>query len=70
MLTGEMPKQLVLFGIEPRDIVFGIGLSGEVKEGLEHLIEVVVEDLRRIGCTVEKLQQGEMSQLESIWGKI
>jgi hydrogenase maturation protease len=70
MLTNEMPKQLVLFGIEPKDIVLGIGLSGEVKAGLEHLIEVVVEDLRRIGCTVEKLQQGEMSPLESIWGKI
>jgi hydrogenase maturation protease len=70
MLTDEMPKQLVLFGIEPKDIVFGIGLSGEVKAGLEHLIEVVVEDLRRIGCMVEKLQQGEMSPLESIWGKI
>ena len=70
MLTDEMPKQLVLFGIEPKDIVLGIGLSGEVRGGLDHLIEVVVEDLRRIGCIVEKCPQDEISQVESIWGNI
>lgn len=69
-LTDEMPKQLVLFGIEPKDIVFGIGLSREVKAGLNHLIEVVVEDLRRIGCAVEKRPQDEVSHTESIWGRI
>lgn len=69
-LTGEMPKQLVLFGIEPKEIVLGIGLSREVRTGLDHLIEVVVEDLRRIGCVVEKLEEHEISQVESVWGKV
>ena len=70
MLTDEMPKQLVLFGIEPKDIVLGIGLSREVRKGLDHLLEVVVDDLRRIGCEVDKLEQHEISQEESIWGKV
>lgn len=69
-LTGEMPKQLVLFGIEPKEIVLGIGLSREVRRGLEHLIEVIVEDLRRIGCVVVKLEEHEISQVESVWGKV
>ncbi|NJD57163.1 MAG: HyaD/HybD family hydrogenase maturation endopeptidase [Nitrospirae bacterium] len=70
MLTDEMPKRLVLFGIEPKDIVFGIGLSREVREGLAHLLEVVADDLRSVGCEVVKLEEHEISQEESIWGKV
>jgi hydrogenase maturation protease len=69
-LTDEIPKQLVLFGIEPKEIVLGIGLSKEVRSGLDHLVEVVVQDLMRIGCGVEKLEQHEISLHESIWGKV
>jgi hydrogenase maturation protease len=69
-LTDEMPKQLVLYGIEPKDIVLGIGLSSEVRASLDRLIEVVVEELRSIGCRVEKLEEHEIQQTESVWGKV
>jgi hydrogenase maturation protease len=69
-LTDEMPKQLVLYGIEPKDIVLGIGLSSEVRASLDRLIEVVVEELRSIGCRVEKLEEHEIPQTESVWGKV
>ncbi len=69
-LTDELPKRLVLFGIEPKEIVLGIGLSQEVRGGLDHLLEVIVEDLRRIGCIVKKLEEHEISQEESIWGRV
>ena len=45
-LTDEMPKQLVLFGIEPKEIVLGIGLSTEVRANLDRLIQVVVDELK------------------------
>ena len=69
-LTDEMPKQLVLFGIEPKEIVLGIGLSTEVRANLDRLIQVVVDELKRIGCDVKALAPHEISQTESIWGKI
>ena len=69
-LTDEMPKQLVLFGIEPKEIVLGIGLSTEVRANLDRLIQVVVDELKRIGCDVEALAPHEISQTKSIWGKI
>lgn len=69
-LTEELPKQLVLFGIEPKDIVLGIGLSREVRNGLDRLLEVVVEDLRRLGCDVEELGPDEIGTAESVWGRV
>jgi hydrogenase maturation protease len=69
-LTDEIPKQLVLFGIEPKEIVLGIGLSEEVRSSLDRLIQVVVDELKRIGCDLEELEQHEISQEESIWGKV
>jgi len=69
-LTDQMPKKLVLFGIEPKEIKMGTGLSAEVRAALDRLLDVVVEDLRGIGCAVEELRPEEILQGESIWGKI
>ncbi len=69
-LTDEIPKKLLLFGIEPKEIVMVIGLSDEVRASMAHLVEVVVDELRRLGCEVMPLQQHEISQTESIWGKM
>ncbi len=69
-LTDEIPKKLVLFGIEPKEIVMVIGLSDEVRASMAHLVGVVVDELRRLGCEVIPLQPNEISQTESIWGKM
>lgn len=69
-LTDELPKRLILFGIEPKDIVMGIGLSDEVRNSMDHLVEVVVEELKRSGCAVNALRPDEISQTESVWGKM
>lgn len=68
-LTGELPKRLVLYGIEPKTIQMGIGFSEEVKAGFEHLLEVVLEDLRGIGVTPLPREHNP-DAAESIWGKI
>ena len=69
-LTDEIPKQLVLFGIEPDRIELGLGLSGAVRENLDRLIQIVVDELGRAGCPVEALEPHEISEAESIWGRL
>lgn len=56
-LTGSVPKNMVLFGIEPKDVTMKLEMSPEVEAGMVHLAEVVVEELRGIGCPVERREQ-------------
>jgi len=58
MLTGELPGRMVLFGIEPKLIEMGVGLSDEVRSGFEKLIGTVLTEIRASGCIVEELPQG------------
>ncbi|MBI5634284.1 MAG: HyaD/HybD family hydrogenase maturation endopeptidase [Nitrospirae bacterium] len=69
-LTDEIPKKLVLFGIEPKEIVMVIGLSDEVRASMGHLVEVVVDELKRLGCDVVPLLPHEISLAESVWGRM
>lgn len=50
LVAGEPPRNLVLFGIEPKDIATGLDLSDEVSESLDKLISCVVDELVSIGC--------------------
>ncbi len=68
-LTGELPKQLVLYGIEPKTIQMGIGFSDEVRAGFDRLLEVVVEELERLGVSVLP-REIDADAAESIWGRI
>jgi hydrogenase maturation protease len=69
-LTDEIPKKLVLFGIEPKEIVMVIGLSDEVRASMGRLVDIVVDELRRLGCEVTPLLPHEISRTESVWGKM
>lgn len=53
-ISGNMPKNLILFGIEPKSMDLTLDLSPEVRDSLHRLLEVVVEELRNLGCSVEK----------------
>ncbi len=48
-LKGELPKHRVLFGIEPGIVRAGLGLSDEVRAGMDGLLEAIVERIGRIG---------------------
>ncbi len=52
-LTDTLPKKMVLFGVEPKQLDVGIGLSPEVAIGMEKIIKVVVEQLRDFGYEVK-----------------
>lgn len=67
-LTGELPKRLVLYGIEPKTIQMGIGFSDEVRAGFDHLLDVVVQELAEIGITVTP-RDHDPEAAESVWGK-
>jgi hydrogenase maturation protease len=68
-VNGELPKQMVLFGIEPKRVELGLVLSDEVKENFEKLIETVKEELSRLGYMLEPLQEGAV-KTKSIWENI
>ncbi len=69
-LTGEMPEYLVLFGVEPKYVDTGLELSGEVRSGLENLLEAVISELRGLGYVEELLKTDKVSGRSSIWGDI
>src|SRR5208283_2106901 len=54
-ISGRLPKNMVLFGVEPKTIELGLGLSDEVKTSFSKLVRVVKEELEHIGCRVEPL---------------
>ena len=53
-LTDIMPKHLTLYGIEPKQLDVGIGLSPEVQAGMEKTIRAVVDQLRHLGYEVKR----------------
>ena len=68
-LTGELPKQMVLFGIEPKRVELGLEMTEEVKGSFEKLVGVVVDELKRIGCPPEPLEECAFGK-ESIWKNV
>ncbi len=60
-LMGMRPKNLVLFGVEPKDLGTGLELSGEVEASLEPLLAMVADELRTLGCSVWPKQSHEES---------
>lgn len=68
-LTGELPKQMVLFGIEPKRVALGLEMTDEVAGSFEKLLGVVVDELKKIGCTPEPLEAAAYGK-ESIWKNV
>jgi len=53
-LCDTMPQHLTLYGIEPKQLDVGIGLSPEVEAGMEKIICAVVDQLRHFGYEVKR----------------
>ena len=47
----RLPKQVVLYGIEIESVESGAPLSAGVCEGLDVVLEMVMQDIERTGCT-------------------
>jgi hydrogenase maturation protease len=56
MLTDELPKNLVLFGVEPESIDIGLDLTETVEASLDKLVGAVADEIRSTGCTVVPIE--------------
>ncbi|MCA1765453.1 MAG: HyaD/HybD family hydrogenase maturation endopeptidase [Desulfobulbaceae bacterium] len=52
-LTGCLPPNIVLFGIEPVSLETAIGLSSEVERNVPLMIEMIKEELASLGLILE-----------------
>jgi hydrogenase maturation protease len=56
MLTDELPKNLVLFGVEPESIDIGLDVTETVEASLAKLIEEVADEIRSAGSSVVPIE--------------
>ena len=52
-ITDNLPRNITLFGIEPKELSTGLDLSTEVARNLSRLVDMVVEELKSIGVKVQ-----------------
>jgi hydrogenase maturation protease len=52
-MTGDLPRDISLFGIEPKQLSTGLQLSEEVARNLSRLIDMVADELKTIGIKVQ-----------------
>jgi hydrogenase maturation protease len=64
-VSGSLPKNMVLFGVEPKTVELGLGLSDEVRSSFEKLLLTVREELIRIGCEVKPVEV--VSPKKTLW---
>jgi hydrogenase maturation protease len=53
VITDNMPKNIALFGIEPKELSTGLNLSTEIARNLSRLVDMVVAELKSIGIKVQ-----------------
>ena len=56
MLTGELPENLVLFGVEPESLDIGLNLTDKVEASVEKLTGAVIDELRSVGCSIVPIE--------------
>jgi hydrogenase maturation protease len=64
-LSGDLPPNMVLFGMEPERMALGFELSAGVRNNFDKLIETVLEELRSMGALTEALEA--VPQAGSFW---
>lgn len=52
-ITDNLPRNITLFGIEPKQLSTGLDLSPEVARNLSRLVDMVVAELKSIGIKVQ-----------------
>ncbi len=64
-ISDRLPGNLVLFGVEPKTVRLGLGLSKEVRASLDKLVATVIQELGRLGCAVEPAEI--VSNRRTLW---
>jgi hydrogenase maturation protease len=66
MLTDELPKNLVLFGVEPENLDIGLELTDAVEASLEKLLGAIIVEVRSAGCSVVPIE-ANFSEKARFW---
>jgi hydrogenase maturation protease len=66
MLTDELPKKLVLFGVEPENLDIGLDLTDTVEASLEKLMGAIIDEVRSAGCSVVPIE-ANFSEKARFW---
>ena len=45
---GECPDNIIIFGIEPKEITHGEGLTSQLENNIQQYIQIIMEELSRI----------------------
>lgn len=53
LLTGQMPRKVVLLGIEPKTVDTGLELSDEIGRNMEQLVDMIASELILSGFEVQ-----------------
>ena len=61
-VTGEMPKEMTLFGVVPFNLDTSTELSEPMRPKLEELLELTVKELRNQGHVIEPSSQASLEQ--------
>jgi hydrogenase maturation protease len=56
-ITDNLPQNVTLFGIEPKQLSTGLDLSTEVARNLSQLVDMVAAELKDIGVEVQPKNQ-------------
>ena len=51
-LTDDLPENITLFGIVPKTVDTGMELTGPVREGVENMVDMAIDDLQTIGAVL------------------
>jgi hydrogenase maturation protease len=54
VITDNMPQNISLFGIEPKQLSTRLDLSPEVARNLSRLVDMVAEELKAVGIKIQK----------------
>jgi Ni,Fe-hydrogenase maturation factor len=57
IVMDEKPTEIIVIGIEPKDMSDGIDLSPEIKERIPKIIEVVMKELKNSHCHSERSEE-------------
>jgi len=67
-LTGDLPENLILFGVEPKSVDMGLELSPEVERSMETLVAAVVGEVEALGHTLQPVN-GNFTQKARFWDR-
>lgn len=67
-LTGDLPENLILFGVEPESVDIGLELSPEVERSMEALLAAVVGEVAVLGHVLQPVN-GDFTRKAHFWDR-